>query len=363
MTKPLSLRPSFARRKVYGVASAAAVASLLLTACGSSGSTSENAETGPAIAVDDAAWAEVVEAANAEGTLTVYSSLSDVETSFARFEELYPEIDVIIERAPTGDLITRLDQELEVNAQGADVTMHSQSEWFDERYEQDYLAQLKISPEQVVAGWQDRLDESSAAHVFTNAFIFGYNTNSGGPIETMDEVFDVVGSSVIGVPDAAISPVQTFLYSTWMEEYGDGFLDEICSLENRTYGSNVPLAQSLAAGEISYGVGLAPSTMLSLMNGGAPVDYSIPAEANTGVGYTAAVLANAANPNAAQLFTDWLMSEAGAEMFVENHGPASTPIEVEGSIPWGELPTPAEGGWTVAEHEEFIQNVWTPACG
>lgn len=357
------MAPRVAPRKRHFAVSAAVAASMLLAACGSSPSTENNAESGPAVAVDEAEWAEIVEAAKAEGTVTVYSSLSDVETSFAKFEELYPEIDVVIERAPTGDLITRLDQELEVNAQGADLTMHSQSEWFEERYEQDYFAQLKISPDQVDAGWEDRLDEASFASVFTNAFIFGFNTNSGETIETMDEVLDVVGDAAIGVPDAAISPAVTYLYQTWMDEYGDDFLEEVCSLNKSTYGSNVPLAQSLAAGEISYGVGLAPSTLLSLKNQGAPVDYAVPAEANTGVGYSAAVLANAAHPNAAQVFQDWLMSEAGAETFVANHGPASTPIEVEGSIPWGDLSTPADGGWTVAEHDEFIQNVWTPACG
>lgn len=339
-----------------------AAASLLLAACGSSG-TPDAAESGPAVAADEAEWSEIVEAAKAEGALVVYSSLSDVETSFAKFEELYPEIDVTIERAPTGDLITRLDQELEVNAQGADLTMHSQAEWFEERYGQNYFAQLKLSPEQTEAGWEERVDGTSYAHVFTNAFIFGYNTNTGGPIETMADVVDVVGQSAVGVPSASISPVQTFLYSTWMEEYGDDFLTNICSLRKNVYGSNVPLGQSLAAGEVSYGVGLAPSTLLSLKAEGAPVDYVIPAEANTGVGYDTAVLANAAHPNAAQVFADWLMSERGAQMFVENHGPASTPIEVDGSIPWGELPTPTEGDWSVADHEEFIQNVWTPACG
>ncbi len=363
MSNKNPLRSRAARRRFRAPAAVVfAAASLLMAACGSSGST-QTAESGPAVSVDEAAWSEIVEAAKAEGSLVVYSSLSDVESSFAQFEELYPEIDVTIERAPTGDLITRLDQELEVNAQGADLTMHSQSAWFEERYGQNYFAQLKLSPEQTAAGWEDMVDGVSYAHVFTNAFIFGYNTSTGRPIETMRDVLGTVGGAAIGVPDAAITPAQTFLYHTWNEAYGDDFLANICASNKTVYGSNVPLGQSLAAGEISYGVGLAPSTLLSLKAEGAPVDYVIPAEANTGVGYDAAVLANAAHPNAAQVFADWLMSERGAEMFTENHGPASTPIAVEGSIPWGELPTPADGDWSVEDHEDFIENVWTPACG
>jgi iron(III) transport system substrate-binding protein len=339
--------------------------SLALAACGDSPApaSGEAAETGPPAAVSEADWDELVDAAEAEGEVVVYSSLSGVEVTFEEFKRAYPGINVTIERAPTGDLITRLDQEIAVNAQGADVTLHSQTGWFEDRAEEGRFATVKISPEQGAAGWEDLLGGESYAPILTNAYIFGYNTGSGKPVRNMGEFLDAVGDAKVGIPDAAISPAQTFLYSQWQEEYGDDFMKRLSELDYTTYGSNVPLGQSLAAGEIEYGIGLAPSTLLGLQAEGAPVDYTIPDEANSGVPYNAAILNNAAHPNAAQLFLDWMMSEDGAEQFVANNGPASTPLPVEGSIPWGDLATFAESGWTEEDHENYIATVWTPPFG
>ncbi|MFD4351202.1 ABC transporter substrate-binding protein [Nocardia sp. NPDC058518] len=315
------------------------------------------------MAASDTEWNALVDAAKSEGGLVVYSSLSGVEISFEKFEQAYPEIPVTVERAPTSDLITRLDQEGAVNAQGADVTMHSQSGWFDTSNEASRFAALKVGPEQAAAGWEKHLAGQSYPFVFSNAYIVGYNTKTGRPVKNMSEFLDVAANAKIGIIDGEISTAQSFLYSRWQKEYGDDFLKRLAGLDYTVYSSNVPLAQGLAAGEIDYGIGLAPSTVLDLKGEGAPVDYIVPDEATSGVPYHAAVLNNAPHPNAAQLFVNWLMSKDGAGQFVAHHSPASTPVATTGSIPWGQIPTPEDSGWTQQNHDEFIKSEWAPLFG
>lgn len=351
------------RNRHRSILTAATVAlSLALTACGGAGA-GEVAESGPPVTVDDAEWNALVDAAKSEGELVVYSSLSGVETSFEKFEEAYPGISITVERAPTSDLITRLDQEGAVNAPGADVTLHSQTGWFDASDEEGRFAALKVGPDQAAAGWEDHLDGKSYPFVFSNAYVVGYNTKSARPVKNMSEFLNVAANAKIGVVDAEISTAQSFLYSLWQDAYGDDFMKRISDLDPTVYSSNVPLAQGLAAGEIDYGIGLAPSTVVGLKQEGAPVDYVVPDEATSGVPYHAAALSNAPHPNAAQLFVNWLMSEAGAAQFVAHHAPASTPVATTGSIPWGEIPTPEDSGWTQQDHEEFIKSEWTPQFG
>ncbi|MFC9360881.1 ABC transporter substrate-binding protein [Rhodococcus sp. NPDC057014] len=352
------------RRNAHrSILTAATVAlSLALTACGGAGA-GQVTEAGPPVMVNDTDWNTLVDAAKNEGQVVVYSSLSGVEASFAKFEEAYPGISVTVERAPTSDLITRLDQEAAVNAQGADVTMHSQTGWFEASNEENRFAALKVGPEQAAAGWEDHLDGKSYPFVFSNAYIVGYNTKSGRPVKNMNEFLDAAAHSKIGIIDAEISTAQSFLYSLWQDAYGDDFMKRLSDLDITVYNSNVPLAQGLAAGEIDYGIGLAPSTVLGLKEEGAPVDYIVPDEATSGVPYHAAALSNAPHPNAAQLFTNWLMSEAGAAQFVAHHAPASTPVATTGSIPWGQIPTPEGSGWTQQDHEDFITSEWTPLYG
>jgi iron(III) transport system substrate-binding protein len=364
MATPALLR-STRRNRRSALAGSVLAISLTLAACGDNPAptSGEAAETGPPAAVDEAEWEELVTAAEEEGEVVVYVSLTGVERSFARFEELYPDITVTIESAPTGDLITRLDQEMQVNAQGADITLNTQTGWFEARAEEGRFAPVTISPDQAAAGWEELLEGESYADIFSNSYVFGYNTGSGQPVTNMGEFFDIAEGARIGVPDAAISPAQTFLYSQWQEAYGEDFMERLSEMDHTVYGSNVPLNQNMAAGELDYGVGLAPSSLLALIEQGAPVDYTIPDEANSGVPYRSAILANAAHPNAAQLFLDWMMSEEGAQTFVANHAPASTPLPVEGSIPWGDIPTYAASGWTQEDHEEYIETVWTPLFG
>ena len=69
--------------------------------------------------------ADLVAAANEEGTVTLYSSqgLDQLNALGDAFEEQYPEIDVEVVRGVDGDIIPRLETEMSTGTSGADLVV------------------------------------------------------------------------------------------------------------------------------------------------------------------------------------------------------------------------------------------------
>jgi iron(III) transport system substrate-binding protein len=103
---------------------ALAVLTLTLSACGASNPKAEDAGGTALETPDQAAWDEIVRKAKEEGEVTVFVA-PNAEVAFKEFEKEYPEIKVTVERAPTTDLLPRLDQELSVPNPAADVAYFS----------------------------------------------------------------------------------------------------------------------------------------------------------------------------------------------------------------------------------------------
>jgi iron(III) transport system substrate-binding protein len=354
-------------RTAIAVASIFATA-LLVTACSGSAQpggpapasapAGSDAPAGGAMSQED--WDALVDAATAEGEVVVYSSLSDVETTFASFEDAYPGITVRVERAPTAELITRLDQEIAVGATGADVTMHSLPGWFASYDEQGTFAPLQVSPDNEASGWSERIDGHTYSASLATPLLLGYNTDTGEALSTADEIFDAPEDARIAIIDPHITSAQAFQYQLWLDEYGDDFLERLSQRDVTVYTSNVPTAQDLAAGARDYGMAVTPSTVLALKNEGAPVDANIPDEAVASVLYNTAVLATAAHPNAAQLFANWLASEDGQAVIVENHTPVAVPNDVGDAVAWDSLTFPDVEEWTNEYWAKWITDNWTP---
>ena len=75
-------------------------------------------------------WQGIVEAANAEGRVTVYSVMlpNQNEALEAGFEATYPEIDMEVVRV-LGEMDSKLDAEKQTDAEGADVGAHVNYQW------------------------------------------------------------------------------------------------------------------------------------------------------------------------------------------------------------------------------------------
>lgn len=336
------------RRWLVGIAAM----SIVLTACGGGSDDSDEAGGGGTeeVAGD---WDSVVEAANEEGEVFVYTSQGGSDEVFQAFEEAYPEISVTFVREPTGDLLTRLDQEIEVEAQGADVAYHAQPGWFAERAETDNLADIVYGP--AAEGWPEDAMAERYVNILTIPFEAIWNTDNGEPIENVDEFLDRAGDAPIGLLDPSTSIAAASQYQAWVDAYGDDFLERLSQLNTRVEGSTVPLSQAVGSGELTYGLVIPAGIVNPLLDAGAPVDHGAPEE-SVGYNYIAAPLANAPNPNAAQVFINWLMEESTQELILSDLSPGASPIGAAGSMDRESIEVYELEDWPQERHDEFVQN-------
>lgn len=350
MNKRLSPRPGR-----LGVAVAAVV--ILLTACGG-GAAEGNGEAasadGDAQVVDQTEWDQLVEDAKAEGTLVVYASMAGAERTIEEFETDYPEIDVQIVREPDPDLVSRLGLELQSGSASADVAFLAALAWYDEQIELETLAPLLIGPEAAEAGWNEvESTKAGYASIMRNPLLIGVNTDQGEQVANVEELIEAAAASdaPVGVLEP-VTPAVTYQFQRWEEAYGEDLLDRLADLNVTRFRSGVPMAQSLAAGELAYVLPLGTGNLPPLAAQGAPVAEVVP-DNGVGIEFRAASLNNAPHPNAAQLFVNWLMSERGQGLLVQNQGPAATPVPVDGSLPWEDAPSYDPAEITTEVQDEF----------
>jgi iron(III) transport system substrate-binding protein len=330
----------------------------LLSACGGGSQAAKIEDEGgdAPVVLSDSEWNDVLAGAKEEGELVVYTSSGPTEAAFKRFSDTYPDIKITVERQPTADLITRLDQEISVNATGADVAVHGQEVWYADRGQDKSLAPLKLSPDS---------QKSFAGHEVDRYYVpvskvpysFAYNTTLGQPVETMEEFLQVVGDKPVGLHDAANAIATSYQYYRWQESYGDDFLDRLAAHNPAVFGSGSTMSQSLAAGEIVYGIAQSPGYIRSLKAQGAPVDEVILSDAVVGAQYGPGILATSRHPNASQVFVNWVMSPEGQKILLEAQG-GTVPTEVEGSLKWDSVEL---APWTPDEQEGWLKEQWNTA--
>lgn len=349
-------RPSSTSRTVGALI---AVGALTLAAGCGSGSGGELAATGPAVAAGEQEWNDILDAADGEGQVSLYYSLAGMEAVVDDFKAANAGIEVNLTFGATGDLTTRLDQEMGANVQGADVVFHASPGWFSDKSDSDALAALQVSPQEQQEGWEKLLDGNSYAEVFGFPYTIGYRTSESAPTD-LKELLDQNPGASIGLVDPHASPASANVYQTLVDAYGDGILDQLANANFKIEANNSSLAQSFASGAFDYAYPSQSSTTRPLIDKGAPIAESVTETAVAGAYYNAAILRNAAHPNASQVFVNWLMSTAGAESFVKHVGPATVPLNVAGSVPWGEVKAYDPSDWTTEKWNSWIATQWTP---
>lgn len=350
-----SRRPgSAARRTTVAVG---VLAMTIMTACGSG--TVDQAPGGSPTTADGAAWNEIENQARDEGELSLYFSLGGIEPVLEDFKAANPGIAVNTTFAATGDLTSRLDQEMEAGVQGADVVFHASPAWYADQFSADRLASLQVSPTAQTEGWEQRLNGNSYAEVFGFPYTLGYRNSEAEP-QSLKQLLDDEPRARIGLVDPHASPAAANVYQVLRDTYGDGILDQLAAADYRIEASNSPLAQAFAAGAFDYSYPNQSSTSKPLVDKGAPIAEVVPPEAIAGAYYNAAILRNGAHPNAAQVFVNWLMSAEGAQSFVTHLSPATVPLETEGAVPWGEVQAYDPADWTTEKWNDWIATNWTP---
>lgn len=300
---------------------AIASAAVFTVGCGAgtdSAEPNESAPSGP-IGID-----ELVEAAQAEGSLVVYGSPSQValEAATEAFAEKYG-ISVQTVRIVGSELIARFAAEKEANASTADAIVQNMSVFYQQAIEEGLVTPLD---DLQIDGYPwDMPDEflrpdDGTAVVMLQIRGITYNTNlvQGSDVpSSWEDVADPKWAGKIGIADPASAPVYIGHWWTISENVSGGtdLMEAVGDLNPKIYASGAPATAAVGAGEIALMPVNIGSLTYEAQRQGAPLEFVIP-DGTTADEQALQVNATAANPNAARLFVHFMMTE-GSQIMAE----------------------------------------------
>lgn len=327
------LKPVASRRVARGL-SAVTAAGLIAALAACAPPAPENTE-GPAVfdVSTEEGMADLIAAAQAEGELNLYTGLSEAQSSaFAEaFKEEYG-ITVSVTRDTSPLVAQRLANEQTIGDHIADVLVASVPQFFNNNpywfvaqddalvaaradvpdlYTQDYHYVLSLSP----LGAQYNTDAVSA---------------SQAP-KVWDDVLDgrFAGQVVINDPRTSDN------YAGWADSIAEAkgieYLEAVADLSPSVVASGSAGAQDVAAGKYELNFPTVPSFSVPLKAQGAPIEFVALSEPSLAVEMDAGMTADAPHPAAAQLFLNWLLTEAATEVMC-NSTVTSSPIDPAGGL-------------------------------
>jgi iron(III) transport system substrate-binding protein len=272
--------------------------------------------------------AKLEEAAKAEGELMFYTSIAqkDVEPLIKPFEEKYG-IKVTVWRASGDDVLQRVVQEQKAGRNTVDAVHISAPEM--EAMHREGIFQKIESPY-----FADLLPDAIPAHkewvsTLLSVWVQAYNTDLITKEElpkTYADLLDPKWKDKLGYEVENID-----WFSTVVEDMGEEkglkyFRDLV-----RTNGLSIRKGHSLlnnlvVAGEVPVALTVYNYMPVQAKNDGAPIDWFAlePAVARAnGIG----VVKTAPHPNAAALFTDYMLSEGQNVLVTLNYVPTSTKVK------------------------------------
>lgn len=310
-----------------------------------------------AFAQSDGEWQKIVEAARQEGNVILYTAMlpATIDRLTAAFMEAYPGITLSVIRNIDAVLIPRLQQEIETNSPGADVYAGTTANFIDDLMSSGNLETPVGS--NVAAFPQEHVRGGQAVVVQALPIGFAYNTDLvSEPPRTYADFLKPEFKGQISIVNGSTATVTLFWWDS-LRKHDPDYWEKLKEQDPRFFPSAAGIAQSLAAGETAISPYVPTSSILPLIEEGAPVSFLTPEDAKTfAIDYWGMCLKNARNPNAAQVLVDYMASREGQEVI--NSGLAMSHLDdIPGTVPQAELFTynPAEFS---EEDEKRVKEDW-----
>ncbi|MEX3562596.1 ABC transporter substrate-binding protein [Corynebacterium phoceense] len=255
-------------------------------------------------------------------TITVYTSEPEekVDEINAAFMEANPDIEVEVYRAGTGDLNARIATEKESGDIGADVFWAADAATFEKYAEAGDLAELTdVDAEPVI----DQAKDSKNLYVGTRIIptVIAYNTNvidEADAPKSWADLTDPKYKDKLVMPNPAVSGAAAFNASVWKNSpaLGEEWITKLGVNAPMIAESNGPASQEIASGSRPAGV-VVDYLIRNLAADGSPVDTVYPTEGVPYITEPAGVFADSEVKEAAQTYINFLLSEEGQKLAVE----------------------------------------------
>lgn len=272
--------------------------------------------------------AKMLEAARKEGQVVVYTSLNTKDSVPIKdvFEKKYG-VKVVLWRSSSEKVLQRAVTEARAGRHAVDVLETNGPEM-------EALYREKLLDEFVSPHFKDLPPEAFPKHGHYvadrfNFFTIGYNTNLVKPEDVPNSYEDLAHPKWAGKIGIEGSDVDWFaaVVKHMGEQKGLAFFRKLAEQKPQIRTGHTLLAELVSSGEIPLAATIYNHNAERLVVKGAPIRWKA-LEPTFGRPNSIGVARNAAHPNAAMLFVDFMLSPEGQQLLKErNRVPANRSIE------------------------------------
>lgn len=277
----------------------------------------------PALAQTDqsAAEAQLLADANAEGTVTIYTSHAQMDDYVKAFNATYPDVHVEWIRLIAAAQASRFLAEHEAGVTVADLTISGSSTLFQEQPELFIPLNAEVLPNLARVSVPTANDHyaviaSNPQHILYNTDMISAE-DVAAHLKDWGDLADPYWEGKIALADPNASLIYMSWYRTMRNTYGDDYLRALGRNNVGFTASGVPAAQQAAAGAFAAALPLVPDHSKDLRDAGAPLVMYYPEGPGHGNETVTAIPVGAAHPNAARLFANWLLSPEGQQVYCD----------------------------------------------
>ncbi len=282
-------------------------------------------------AQDADAIAKLYAAAKEEGELTWYVAHVSSETAErmgAAFSETYPGVKVNVVRTTAQVAFQRLNQDIQVGVNNCDVFASTVIAHFEDLKERGLLMQYEPERKDKAFETFRDIDADGYFHVTSAGPIcIVYNTNEVTEAEapkTWQELLDPKWEGQVAIGHPGYSGYVGNWVVLMRDLYGWEYFEKLATMDPYIGRSIIDVVTTVASGERMVGAG--PGTT-SLMSGskGNPIANIYPEDGTVVVIAPSGIMKDAAHPNAAKLFMEFLLGPENAAITADEWGSPLVP--------------------------------------
>ena len=263
-----------------------------------------------------AAAGDLIEGAKKEGEVVLYASmnLAEANTTIAKFEEKYHFVKVKMMRTGSEKLLTKALTEARAGQPFADVI---QTVEFSMHTFTKHRVLARHTPTEDRLYPKEFKEEGYWTTVYYNPYVTAYNTRlvpSGSLPKSYEELLRPQWRGTLMMEGTKVDWFAGMLQIMGREK-GLRYMKELAKQNPVLRVGHELLAQLVAAGEGSFDINIPASSVDRMKERGAPIDWTAlgPAPAiMVGIG----VSDRAPHPNAAKLYTDFVLSREGQKLML-----------------------------------------------
>ncbi|WP_119166081.1 ABC transporter substrate-binding protein [Algihabitans albus] len=273
------------------------------------------------------------------------------------FNETHPEIEVSFFRSGTTEVMNKLEAEFAAGDPQPDVLLVANSLVMTGLKNDGRLLPY---PEAPTEAYDSAIMDPDGAFVGTKLITTGivYNTELvSEPPTSWADLTDARFENQVIMPSPLYSGAAALHVGTMTahESFGWDYYEALADNGAIAGRGNGSVLEAVATGQNAVGI-IVEFMAFNAKAEGSPVDFAFPSEGVTAITEPAAILSTAENPVAAEIFIDWLLSEAGQRFSAEQGylpalpgapTPSTFPDEVELEI------IAVEPGTLIANDEEM----------